>query len=133
MSNEYGNTSFFLPSIDSSKTFDIKELEASVNDVMIQAKIKHSFRKADYLSSQDFKFITWNTFSEVRYEDGRKRTDEEVKNVKQRTLFIQNHLMNLFKRDISLNMIYHNQIVYLYNTIKYPTPETFISILDSTI
>lgn len=128
MNDDLFNNNFRLPSHDYSKMYSLEDLKELLSDDAVCVRIKNSFRRRNYISNKDFKFITWNTFSEMTHDDNqRKRKQEDADAARERMDYLEKYIEDCIRREVRLAIIEYKNNIYIYNTVKYPNPDRFIN------
>ena len=116
--SDYSSESFYT-----SKEYSLEELKSFLNNIKTEMRIRNSLRKNHYLSSNDFSFITWDTFSKLGFIDKLPRSDEDVKRVEERLDYLNNYMKERFEIDGNFIIIPHNKDFFLYDSAKYSYDE----------
>ena len=115
---DYYNENFYT-----SKEYSLEELKSFLNNINTEKKIRDSLRKNHFLSSKDFSFITWDTFSKLGYINKASKSDEDVKRVEERLNYLNNYMKERFEIDGNFIIIPHNKDFFLYDSAKYSYDE----------
>ena len=115
---DYYNENFYT-----SKEYSLEELKSFLNNINTEKKIRDSLRKNHFLSSKDFSFITWDTFSKLGFIDKASRSDEDVKHVEERLDFLNRYIYNCLNISVDLIILYYNKTFFLFDKAKYSIDE----------
>ena len=111
---DYNNENFYT-----SKEYSLEELKNFLENKNTEKKIRDSFSKNHFLSSKDFSFITWDTFSKLGFIDKASRSDEDVKHVEERLDYLNKYIYDCLKVSVDFIILYYNKTFFLFDKAKY--------------
>ena len=105
----------YNPILAYNKSYVKKSIRFATNT----KKIRDSFSKNHFLSSKDFSFITWDTFSKLGFIDKASRSDEDVKHVEERLDYLNKYIYDCLKVSVDFIILYYNKTLFLFDKAKY--------------